>query len=158
MKMWKKVLIICSAILLVAIACIISWSYGFRQGIRAGGLTSSMAELTLINQHMANQIENANCEGVRQSINEYLQIIEKYKHVKEGLITETTYHGDRMLGYMRLARIEEYLGNKAEVRKHITAAKEACIQYKWKDCSEEKLVSFMKKLEEKHPIGCLSKK
>ena len=158
MKMWKKVLIICSAIILVAIACIISWSYGFSQGIRAGGLTSSMAELTLINQHMTDQMGNASCEGTKQSINDYLQIIEKYKNVKDGFITETTYYGDKMLGHIRLARIEEYLGNSAEAQKHMAIAKEACTHRKWKECSEEKLVSFTKRLEEKYPIGCISDK
>jgi hypothetical protein len=115
-----------------------------------------MAELMLINQHMTDQMANANCEGVKQSINDYLKVIEKYKDVKDGFVTETTYYGDKMLGHMRLARIEEHLGNSAEAQKHMGIAREACAQRKWKECSEEDLVSFAKRLEEKTPIGCLS--
>jgi F0F1-type ATP synthase membrane subunit c/vacuolar-type H+-ATPase subunit K len=158
MKRWKKILLLLAAILLVAIACIISWSYGFRQGIRAGGVTSSMAELMLANQHMADQMANANCEGVKEAINDYLKVVEKYKDVKEGLITETTYYGDLMLGHIRLARMEEYLGNGAEAQKHMAIAKEACARRRWKECSEDKLFSFAKRLEETNPIGCLSSK
>jgi hypothetical protein len=158
MKRWKKILLLLAAILLVAIACIISWSYGFRQGIRAGGVTSSMAELMLGNQHMADQMANANCESVKQAINDYLKLIEKYKNIKDGLITETTYYGDLMLGHIRLARIDGQLGNSAEKTKHMALAKEACAHRKWPDCSEEKLIWFAKRMEEKNPIACLSNK
>jgi len=57
-----------------------------------------------------------------------------------------------------LARIEEYLGNSTEAQKHMAIAREACAHRKWKECSEDKLVSFAKRLEEKNPIGCLSSK
>jgi len=155
MKTWKKVLILFSAIAVVAIACFISWSYGFRDGIRAGGLTSSMAELMLANQHISDQMANANCEGVKQALNDFLKLLEKYKDVKGSFISNTVYYGDKMLTHVRLARIEEYMGNSAEAQKHMAIAKEACAHRKWKDCSEEKLVSFAKRLEEKNPIVCL---
>jgi hypothetical protein len=158
MKTWKKVLILFSAIAVVAIACFISWSYGFRDGMRAGGLTSIMAEFTLLNQHMSDQLANANCEGVKQALNDYLKHLDKYKGIKDSFISDTVYYGDKMLTHMRLARIEEHMGNHAEAQKHMTIAKEACAQRKWEDCSEEKIVSFGKRWEEKNPIGCLSSK
>lgn len=155
MKTWEKVLILLSVIAVVVIACFISWSYGFRQGIRTGGLTSSMAELMLLNNHME-QMTNANCEGVKQAINDYLKVIEKYKDVKDSIVSRTTYYGDQMLGHVRLARIEEHMGNHAEAQKHMATAKEACAQRQWKDCSEEKLLWFAKRFEEKNPIACLA--
>lgn len=155
MKKWKTVLLCLAGIVLVAIACFISWSYGFRQGIRAGVFTSSMSELMLLNNHMEDQMANANCEGVKLAINDYMNILEKYKDVKDSFISETAYYADKMLGHVRLARIEEHMGNYAEAQKHMAIAKEACSHHGWKDCSEEKLVLFSKRLEEKHPIACL---
>ena len=155
MKKWKKALLLLAGIALFAIACFISWSYGFRQGIRAGGLTSSVAEIMLANQHMADQMAHADCEGVKQAINDYLRLLEKYKEVKGSLISDTVYYGDKMLGHVRLARIEAHMGNDAEAQKHMAMAKEACAQRKWKDCSEEKVLLFGKRLEEKNPIACL---
>ncbi|MBI5639853.1 MAG: hypothetical protein HZA17_05445 [Nitrospirae bacterium] len=157
MKKWKKILIILASATLVTIACVISWSYGFRQGIQAGGLTSSIAELMLANNHMADQMTNANCQGVKQGINDYLKTIEKYKDNKDALITETTYHGDIMLGHIRLALIEDYQGNKEGYARHLAIAKEACSHRKWTDCSEQKLIWFSKRLEERNPMTCLSK-
>jgi hypothetical protein len=155
MTKWKRILLLVVGLVLVAIACLVSWSYGFKQDIRAGGLTSSMATVMLANQHMDDQMTNANCEGAKQAINDYLKVIEKYKDNEDGLITKTAYYGDLMLGNIRLARIEERMGNHAQAQKHMTTAKEACGHRNWEDCSEEKLVSFTKRLEEKNPIACL---
>ena len=158
MKKWKKVLLLFGGIVLVAIACFISWSYGFRDGIRAGGLTSNMAEFTLLNQHMHDQLANANCEGAKQALNDYLKHLDKFKDVKGSVISDTVYYADKMLTHVRLARIEEHMGNHTQAQKHMAIAKEACGQRKWEDCSEEKMVSFAKRWEEKNPIGCLSSK
>jgi len=158
MKKWKKVLLLFAGIAFVATACFISWSYGFRQGIRAGGLTSNMAEFTLLNQHMTDQLANANCEGAKQALNDYLKHLDKYRDVKGSFISDTVYYGDKMLTHVRLAWIEEHMENHAEAQRHMAIAKEACTQRKWEDCSEEKVVSFAKRWEEKNPIGCLSSK
>ena len=156
MKGWKKILLVLARIAVVAIACFMSWSYGFREGIRAGGLTSSMAEFTLLNQHMTDQLANANCEGVKQALTDHLKHLDKYKDVKGSFISGTVYFGDKMLTHVRLARIEEHMGLHAEAQKHMDIAKEACAQRNWTDCSEERLVSFAKRLEEKYPIACLA--
>ena len=156
MKKWKKILFVAAGIFLVAIACFISWAYGFRQGIRAGGLTSSMAEFNLFHQHLKNNLENASCIGAKEALNDYLKHLEKYKGVKGSFISDTIYYGDMMLTHVRLARIEEYMGNHAEAQNQINIAKEACLQRKWEDCSYEKMVLMTKRLEERNPIGCLS--
>ena len=159
MKGWKKILLALAGIAVVAIACFMSWSYGFREGIRAGGLTSNMAEFALLDQHMTDQLANANCEGAKQALNDYLKHLEKYRDVKGSLISDpTVYYGGKMLTHVRLARVEEHMGNHVEAQKHMAVAKEVCAQRNWEDCSEEKMVSFAKRLEEKNPIGCLSSK
>ena len=156
MNKWKKILLLFAGLVLVTAACFLSWSYGFRQGMHAGGFTSSMAELMLLNNHIEEQMANANCEGVKQAINDYLKVIEKYKDVKDSFISGTTYYADEMLGHVRLARIEKHVGNLAYVQKHMEKAKEACVQLKRQDCSEEKIIWFAKRLEERHPIACLA--
>lgn len=156
MNKWKKILIVFAGLALVAIACFFSWSYGFRQGMHAGGFTSSMAELMLANNHMADQMANANCDGVKQSINDYLKLIEINRGKDDVFMTETTYYGDLTLMNLRLARIEEHQGNQEEKRRHLAIAQEACAHRKWKDCSEEKLIWFSKQMEKNNPITCLS--
>jgi hypothetical protein len=156
MRRWKKVLILVSAIAVVVIACIISWTYGLIQGISMSERTNSMSELMLAKEHMVEQMANASCEGVKQAINDYLKVIERYKDVKDGVTRETIYFGDIMLGHIRLARLEGHLGNSAEKSRHIAIAKEACIHRKVIDCSEENIIRIAKRLEEKNPIACLT--
>ena len=157
MNKWKKILLIIAVLLLATAACFFSWAYGFRQGIKAGGLTSSMAEMMLANQHMTDQFINATCDGVEQAINDYLKVLEKHRGKDDILLTETVYYGDEMLGHMRLARIEEHQGNQNEMERHLAIAQEACAHRKWPDCSEEKLRWFSERLEKNNPITCLSK-
>jgi hypothetical protein len=157
MKKWKKILLIFGGLALVGIACFFSWAYGFREGIKAGGLTSSMAEMMLVNQNMTDQFTNANCEGVEQAINDYLKVLERHKGKDDILVPDTVYYGDLMLGHMRLARIEEHRGNQEETKRHLPIAQEACAHRKWPDCSEEKLRWFSERLEKNNPITCLSK-
>jgi hypothetical protein len=152
----KKALIAISALAILIVACVISYLLGFKFGIRSGGLASSMAEVMLSQQHMSDQMVNADCEGVRQAIDDHLVILERYRNAEGSLISDTIYYGDNMLAHVRLARIEQHMGNNREALKHMAKAKEACVNRIWKDCSEERLIWFAKRLEEKNPIQCLA--
>ena len=156
MKRWKRVVFSIILLVLVIVACILSWSYGFRKGLLAGGLTREIAELTLIEKHMADQMANAGYEGAKQAIVDYLEMLGRLKGVEGAIITKTSYHADIMLCHVRLARIEKRLGNNQEAARHIQIAKRACIARNWKDCSEEKMILFSQRNERKFPIACLA--
>lgn len=108
-------------------------------------------------RYVADQMANGDCNGVKESINKYFAVIEKYNHSQKGSYTESTYYADKMLGHLRLARIEEKQGNLKERSKHLELAKEACIHRHGDSCTEEKLILVEKRFEEKHPIACLSR-
>jgi len=100
---------------------------------------------------------NADCVALKQTLNEYLTLLEKYKDFELGLIlSRTAYYGDKMLTHARLARIERKLGNEGESGNQMKLAVEACGQLGWQDCSEDKIVSLSRMTEETNPIGCLS--
>lgn len=152
----KKIFISITIIVFGVVACIASYLYGFRQGIFAGGVTASMTEYTINMDHITDQMTNADCAGAKQAIYDYLDLVTKYKDKEGSFISSTTYYGDKMLGHTRLARIERYLKNYTEADNQMKKAIEACKQHNWKDCSEDKLIQFSKRLEEKHPIACLA--
>lgn len=157
MRLWKKITLAIGILVVVAAASFFSWSYGFRKGMMAGGITREMAEMGYFFGHMEDQLRNADCEGAKRAIIDFLNLLNKYKDNPYGLITtETSYYGDKMLAHLRLARIERQLGNQTEATKQMVLAKEACSNRKWKDCSEEKLMSFLKRRDEKVPIACLA--
>jgi len=151
----KKILIGVSVTVLFAIGCFASFFYGVRQGTRVGGMAASVAEVWLFHEHMADQLANADCEGAKKVLREHLALIEKYKDVEGSLFFGTMYYADKMLDHTRLSLIEKKLKNDTAAKNHMKIAIEACTQRGWKDCSEEKLISFSKRLEEKNPIACL---
>ena len=155
MKKKEIALFVAAAITLLAIACSISWSFGFKQGIRTGGFTSSMVEIVTLQQYLDDQFENADCEGVKQALHEKLVLLNKYKNVEDSISSDTVYYYDFMLTHVRLAQIEKHIGNDDTARKHLDLSKDACANLNWQDCSEEKLFSVAEKLGEKHPIACL---
>jgi hypothetical protein len=157
----KKLLIIISVVVMFgivfAVGYFVGWFFAFQRGLRAGHLTAELAEFTLFHEHMGDQMANADCLALKETLNEYLALMEKYKGFERGLIlSRTTYYADKMFTHARLARIERKLGNKTEARNQMKLAVEACKQRGWRDCSEERIISFTKKIEAKNPIGCLS--
>jgi hypothetical protein len=159
MKKWKIIVIVISAIAVGAIACLISASYAYREGMRASGFSMSSAELWLAGQHMSNQMTAANCEGVKKSINDHLTVMEKYKNSNNILFDEKTYYSDKMLDHLRLSLIENKQGNEKEKLKQLAIAKDACAHNgHFKSCSEESLILIANRFQEKNPIACLNDK
>lgn len=152
----KKIAFGIVSLLLVGTACIFSWYYGFRQGLRAGGLTASMAEEMHNLELYAEQLRNANCEGAKRAIIDHLSMIEKYKNIEGSLSSGKTYFMDKMLDHTRLSVIENHLGNKQLSEEHMDIALESCKGLQWKECTEEKLLYFERRIDEKNPIACLS--
>jgi hypothetical protein len=152
----KKILISIVLVVLIPGLCVISFIYGFRQGIEAGGLSSSLGEFLVFQQYMDAQMANADCAGAKRAINDYLDLVTKYKDKDSSFIKSTTYYGDKMLGHARLSRIERHLKNYTEADSQMEKAMEACSLRNWSDCSEAKLIIYSKKLEEKNPIACLA--
>lgn len=148
----KKILFVVTTAVFV-IAVIISFFIGLKQGIRVGGLSSSLSELIRLQQQITEQMANASCDGVKQAVNDYLNLIERYKGVEEVFIT--SYYSDKMIAHLTLARIDNYLGNHKEATKHMELAQEACVHRYWEDCSTERLIEYSKQHGNNHPLACL---
>jgi hypothetical protein len=155
----SKWIIILSVLIMIALFItiyFIGWTIGFKEGMQAGDMTRSYVDLTLFNDRFTEQLQNATCEGLKKSLNDYLMVLDKYRDGTSPLITETTYWGDVMITHTRLSRIDKKMGNESSSRQHLQTALNACAQRGWKECSEDKLIEFTKRLEKKFPMACLS--
>jgi len=157
MRKWKTVLFILLGIALVALSFFMGSLIGFQKGFSAAGMTSSTAELWLFHDHLTRQMANADCEGLKNTLNDFLAILDKYKDVEGALVSsKTVYYGDNMFTHGRLALIERKLGNEAAAQEHIKAALEFCAKQDWKECSADKIFSTIKRIDQKNPMACLS--
>ncbi len=155
-RKWKVLEFAILAITLLVSSYYIGWFLGLKEGFQTGGMTKSMAEFMLFNESLKSQMENADCDGLKKSLNEYLRLLEKYKKIEGSFLSDTVYYGDLIVTHARLARIERKTGNERAAQDHIKIALEACSKSGWEECSEEKILLFSKKLEEKNPILCLN--
>jgi hypothetical protein len=155
---WKIGLYITLTIILLIAVFFTGWYVGFRKGLMAGGLSSSMSEFMLFNIHIKDQMENATCEDLKKSLHEYLTMLDKHKNTEYSVLTNTSYYGDLMLSHVRLAQIENKMGNDAEMKNHINFALEACKKRGWKECNEDKLREFISGFDEKISIKCLNER
>ncbi len=164
----KKILLTITIIVLSVVACGLSYFFGYKNGTlrgfkdgilasRLGAMVPDMAQFSLTYQHMVAEMANADCEGVKKALNEYLDLLEKFKDVKDSfIVSPKSYLADKAFTHARLARVERHLGDNKEAENHMKLAIELCTQLKWKDCSEQNLISITKKTEQQNPISCLS--
>ena len=153
MTKWKIIVLLLVVSIISAAAGL---TIGFREGLKAGGISANLYEMVTSSEHMKAQFANADCEGLKNSLEDFLLMVERYRTVDNPLFTETTYYGDLMITHLRLSRIEKKLGNSNEAQSHMLKAQNACLKRGFKDCSETKLIDFSKRLEEKNPIACLA--
>jgi hypothetical protein len=138
--------------------CVLGLGYfwGYREGLVAGGFSASMAELQLSADGMALQLKEGTCETAKKTIIAHDNFLERYKGKNNLILPDHTYHGDKMLGHMRLFLIERHLGNQIEAEKHLKAAAVACQHAGLRNCSEANVMRVAEKWNQSQPMGCLS--
>ncbi len=154
----KKIKII--SILLLSICLLVSshfivYSIGVKQGFYSAGVTRSLVEFGEFSAHLNAQMANADCENLKNTLNEYISLLEKYKDIENPIMPKRVYESDMLFAYARLSLIEEKLGNETAAEECINIALELCKKQGWEDYSKENLFSWIGKLSEKNPIACL---
>ena len=169
------------AVLIVIAACIFSYFFGVRQGIKNGGLMMSLNDMMYYSEFYEEQYSNADCEGVKEALTDNILMREKYKDIEESFFGRDIYLTEKMFSYTRLSIIENLSGNKKTSREHMDVAIEVCnarnsaiknrpgneqasdknisnSPESINECTAEKLLYLQRKVDEKNPIACLSDK
>ena len=97
----------------------------------------------------------SDCEGVRQALENYLAMLEKHKDDPDSFPSGEIAYADIVVTHARLARVAQKLGDAESARRHIELAIEACGKTRWKQCSEEEIISVSKRLEKNLSIPCI---
>ena len=155
MKRVKVISLISLGVLFLVVSFCIGGYLGYVKGLKHGGLTRSLAEMVKIQDHLSTQFQHADCEGVKKSLNEYLIFLDKQQNVESLFFTESTRFADKMMAHVRLALIERRLGNEIEAKRHLELAESFCNAIGREECSEERMISFINKVDKKKPIKCL---
>ena len=145
---------------LVAALLVIGGSIGFAVGIhmgfKTGGFTASSMEYALSHRQLQVAFSEADCQGVRAALKSHFAVVEKHKDNSQSDFSGTVAYADITLAQARLARVVRKLGEHDIALQHLQAAVEACRKSRWKDCSENYILSVSRRSEQKLPIRCLS--
>lgn len=128
---------------------------GFHLGMKSGILMGSTVEYEWFHRLSKVVLSEGDCEDVKQALESYLAMIEKQKDSPDSFISGAIAYADIVVAHARLARVEQKLGNAGSARWHIELAIEACDKAGWKECSEEKIFSISKSLENNLSIPCI---
>ena len=148
-----SLIIIISALFIIVVVA--SYKIGVKQGIKYGRTYSSIGGLIRLEEQITEQMENANCVGLKKSLNDYLVLIKNYKEDEDLTIRKFLYHQHKMIAHLIIAKIEKSEGKNQKSMKHIEMAKEACVDRNWDDCTTERLDQYAKDYIKDHQIACL---
>jgi hypothetical protein len=123
----------------------IGFAVGIRMGFKSGGFTASTMEYALSHHQLQVAFSEAD-----------FAVVEKHKDNPRSAFSGTVAYADITLAHARLARVARKLGEHDVAQQHLQAAVEACRKSRWKDCSEDHILSVSQRLEHKLPIQCLS--
>ena len=153
----KKILIVSGLIVaLLIIGGSIGFAIGIHMGFKTGDFTSSTMEYALSHHQLQVAFSEADCQGVRNALKAYLAVVEKHKGNTQSAFSGTVAYADITLAHARLARVARKLGEHDIAQQHIQAAAETCRKSRWKDCSENHILSVSRRFEQELPIRCLS--
>ncbi len=102
--------------------------------------------------HAELQRVEGNANGYREALLTFLSALE---HVRNStpFYGESVDLADKMLTYLRLARLERKEGKQKESEAYMKQALDICAQLAWKDCQPNRLVEFSEKLDKKGLFG-----
>ena len=155
MKKSSKFSLIITISALFIFTIIASYKIGVKQGIQYGRTSSSIGGLIRLEQQITEQMENANCDGLKKALINYLVLIENYKEDEDLTIRKYLYHQHKMIANLVIAKIEEREGEGQKALRHLELAKEACVDRNWDDCTTERLDQYAKDYIKEHQIACL---
>jgi len=147
-------------VVLLAIGILVGGSIGlgigFNHGIKSKNMLSAAMEYKAFDEPMKIVLSEGDCQAVKEALTKHITLVNKYKDIPETFLSGTIGYSDITVSYVRLARLEKKLGNTVLAQSHFEKAVEACRKARWKDCSEENIISVSRMFEKKSPIPCIA--
>lgn len=134
----------------------IGFGIGFNLGMKSKNMLSAAIEYKALDEPMKIVLSEGDCQAVREALTKHITLVNKYKDIPDTFLSGTLGYSDITISYVRLARLEKKLGNTDLAQSHFEKAVEACRKARWKDCSEENILSVSRMFEKKSPIPCIS--
>ena len=116
--------------------------------IEANSMMNSMMVLSRHQAYVKTQRTLGNDDDYRNALLTFSNALDQARSYKDSFFDDKLYYTDKTLTYIRLARLQNKIGNQQESQKYENLALSFCSKLHWKDCTYERLVNFSKRLEQ----------
>jgi arginine utilization protein RocB len=148
----KTLLRIASYLFVLAIGLGAGFYLGFRLD-QASALAFDMAETGYYAAHMDMQFDEGTDATREEAIHTFLALNEKRKTRPSELFTQKMLATDSALAYARLAAFARKRGAIQEAQQYLNRAASFCPQIGWQECSAQKIVYMVQRLDQKGVLG-----
>lgn len=116
--------------------------------VRAASMTNSLAIISHYSLFTQAQRTLGSDDDYRDALLLFLKALDNARSPDGPLFTLEVYKAEKALTYVRLSRVEENGGNHQESREYMNEARDICRELNWRDCSSERLVMLVEKLDQ----------
>ncbi len=145
-------LLFTSYLLVLALGLGGGYYFGLRVG-QGGALVADMAELTHLSAYIETQMSDGTDATREEAIRGFLASLEERKKHQSPWFTEKVYATDSALSYARLSALARRRGATQEAQKLLERAASFCPQIGWQECSAEKIVDVVHRLDKRGLFG-----
>ncbi len=119
-----------------------------RSMLEANAMMNSMVVLSRHQAHVETQRALGNDNDYKNALLTFSNALDQARSFEDSFFDDKLYYTDKTLTYIRLARLQNKIGNQQEFQKYKNLALSFCSKLHWKDCRYESLVDFSKRLEQ----------
>ncbi len=148
----KITLHIASYVLVLAFGLGGGYYLGFGVG-QGGALAIDMAEIAHLSAYIDTQMSEGTDTTREEAIRVFLASLEERKKHPSPWFTEKVYATDSALSYARLSALARKRGAIEEAQQLLERAASYCPQIGWQECSAEKIVDAVHRLDKRGLFG-----
>ena len=137
---------IASYVVVLAVGLASGFYYGSRYYV-ARALAFDGAEIIYYSAFIDTQMIHGTDASLEEAIRDFLKIIETRKDYPSTLLNKKVLATDAALSNARLAALAQRRGATLESQQYLNRAASFCPQLGWNECSAEKIISVVHKLD-----------
>ncbi len=126
--------------------------FGFRLGQESTGVFE-MAETAYYAAYIEMQMSEGTDAAREEAIHTFLALNEKRRKQPSQLFPKSLLAKDSALAYARLAALAKKRGATQEAEQHLNRAASFCPQTGWQECSAEKIMSMVQRIDKTGIFG-----
>jgi hypothetical protein len=123
--------------------------------MKKANLIGSLGATGMFHDYLKVQLEQGSCNEAAEALLSYERMLDQFKGRDGALVSDSLSSFDRVITYVRLAKIARKQKDDGRASEYLSVARKACEDTKWPDCSEQSVMDKTEMIDRKIHIKCL---